>query len=128
MARPILPDPDLIVRADGSTDIERGRAGMRLLEKGATAIFCYNDITAIGLLIAARQRGVEVPQQLSIVGFDNIEPTLYVDPPLTTVAQPLLDLGREAMVMTLDLLECHQVQDRILPCELLIRQSTAPPN
>jgi DNA-binding LacI/PurR family transcriptional regulator len=68
-----------------------------------------------------------VPQHLSIVGFDNIEPTLYVDPPLTTVAQPLLTLGREAMNMTLDLLEQKPVYDKILPCELLARHSTAPP-
>lgn len=124
----ILPDPDLVVRAGGITDIERGRAGMSLIENGATAIFCYNDVTAIGVLIAARQQGIKVPQHLSIIGFDNIEPTLYVDPPLTTVAQPLLTLGREAMYMTLDLLECKQVQDKILPCELLVRQSTAPPD
>ena len=124
----ITPDPDLSVRADGITDIERGQSGLSLIEKGATAIFCYNDVTAIGLLIAARQRGIQVPRHLSIVGFDNIEPTLYVDPPLTTVAQPLLTLGREAMYMTLNLLAYKQVQDKILPCELLVRQSTAPPN
>jgi DNA-binding LacI/PurR family transcriptional regulator len=91
----------------------------------ATAVFCYNDLTAIGLLLACRQHNVAVPHELSIVGFDDIEPALYVTPPLTTIRQPRTKLGQLATKMVLDLLNEREVQDQILDCELVVRKSTA---
>jgi LacI family transcriptional regulator/LacI family repressor for deo operon, udp, cdd, tsx, nupC, and nupG len=121
-------DPTLIINPEANNDLERGRAGLELaLQTEATAVFCYNDVIAIGLLMACRQQSIAVPDQLSVVGFDNIEPALYVAPPLTTVAQPRLKLGQLAMEMTLELLDGQEVQDQILPCELVKRQSASKP-
>ena len=80
---------------------------------------------AIGLLLACHQHRVAVPQELSVVGFDDIEPALYTTPPLTTIRQPRLKLGQLAMTMTLDLLKGQETQDQILPCELILRESTS---
>lgn len=121
-------DPDLVVIPDTRDDLESGRLGVSpLLAAGATAIFCYNDRTAIGVLIAARERGIAVPGTFSVVGFDNIDPSWYVTPPLTTVHQPRLEMGRRAMQMVLDLLAGRPGSDEWFPCELVVRDSTGPP-
>ncbi|MDX1524200.1 MAG: LacI family DNA-binding transcriptional regulator [Anaerolineae bacterium] len=120
-------DPNLIISLPVKGDFNRGRASLRpLLEAGATAVFCYNDVTAIGLLSACHEQGVKVPQELSIVGHDDIEAAQYVFPQLTTVRQPSLQLGQLAMEMALDLLNDKEVQDIVLPGEIAVRQSTAP--
>ena len=54
-----------------------------------TAVFCFNDEMAIGVLTAARQRGLVVPRDVSVIGFDDIRFAQYTEPPLTTVAQPM---------------------------------------
>jgi DNA-binding LacI/PurR family transcriptional regulator len=118
-------NPALIILQAGYGDLEQGQAGLdALMANGATAVFCYNDRTAIGLLMACRQRGVSVPKQLSVIGFDDIEPVLYTTPPLTTVHQPRLKLGQLAMSMVLKLLNGEKTQDQVLPCELVVREST----
>ncbi|MCG8350514.1 MAG: LacI family transcriptional regulator [Chloroflexales bacterium] len=120
-------DPTLIIYPDRETDLECGQIGLqKLLDAQATAVCCFNDVVAIGLLMACREQQISVPEQLSVVGFDNIEPATYVAPPLTTVAQPLLVLGQRAMEMTLHLIAGHKVQDQRLSCQLVVRQSTAP--
>ena len=122
----ISPEPALVVPAPGDTDLKVGLASLeRLLAAGATAVFCYNDVTAIGLLIACREAGLALPQDLSVIGFDNIEACDYVTPPLTTVHQFRSTLGELAMHMVLDLLEGKEVTDRVLTCELVLRGSTA---
>jgi LacI family transcriptional regulator/LacI family repressor for deo operon, udp, cdd, tsx, nupC, and nupG len=119
-------NPAFVVSPIAANDIERGNTGLlALLTTGVTAVFCYNDLTAIGLLLACHQHKVSVPQELSVVGFDDIEPALYTTPPLTTIRQPRLKLGQLAMTMTLDLLNGQETQDRILPCEMVIRESTS---
>jgi DNA-binding LacI/PurR family transcriptional regulator len=121
-------DPDLVVAPDTPHDLESGRLGLeRLLAAGVTAVFCYNDRTAIGLLLAAREQGVSVPDSLSVMGFDDIDPSWYVAPPLTTVRQPRFELGKRAMQMLLHLLADEPVSDEVLPCQLIVRDSTAPP-
>ncbi len=121
-------DPDLVVVPDTSHDLESGSLGLqRLWAAKVTAVFCYNDRTAIGALLAARERGIKVPDDLSVVGFDDIEPSWYVTPPLTTVRQPRFELGKRAAQMLLDLLADKQVCDEVLPCQLIVRDSTAPP-
>jgi LacI family transcriptional regulator/LacI family repressor for deo operon, udp, cdd, tsx, nupC, and nupG len=118
-------DPDFIINPTAQADLDRGQAGLSLYHSlRATAIFCYNDLMAIGLLMACRQHGVVVPDHLSVVGFDDIEAAQYVSPPLTTVSQPRLKLGQLAMKMTLDLLGKEDVHDLVLACELVVRKSS----
>ncbi|GAB1539975.1 substrate-binding domain-containing protein [Scytonema sp. NUACC21] len=105
--------------------------GHRLLSKlftaGVTGIFCYNDMVAVGALLACHELGISVPQDLSLVGFDGIALSGYVTPPLTTVCQPMLELGRSAMQMLLDLLQKKTVENQVVSPFLLKRGSSAPP-
>ena len=75
----------------------------------------------------AKRRGLKVPDNLSIIGFDNISLTEFCDPPLTTVSQPRFAIGREAMLLLLDQLNGQSVRSgsRLLDCELIVRGSTA---
>lgn len=120
----IEPDPALTRPLNAENDLKLGRQALSLyLDAGATALFCYNDVIAIGLMTACREQNIIVPSQLSVVGFDNIEATVYVSPPLTTVSQPRFVMGQQAMEMTLDLLDGKEVADQILACNLIERQS-----
>ncbi len=113
--------------ARNEDDVVAGQAlAARLLDAGVRAIVCYNDMVAVGVLLACRQRGVEVPEQVSVVGFDDIALAQYVTPPLTTVRQPQTELGRTAMHMLLDLLDNRPVQDYSIETTLIVRDSTGP--
>ncbi|MEW5959489.1 MAG: LacI family DNA-binding transcriptional regulator [Chloroflexota bacterium] len=123
----VTVSPEFILAPTADNDFERGQAALDLLlSAGASAVFCYNDIIAIGLLIACRQRNLAIPQELSVVGFDDIEPASYITPSLTTIRQPRSKLGQLAMNMVLNLLNGQEAQDQILACELILRESTAP--
>jgi DNA-binding LacI/PurR family transcriptional regulator len=61
-----------------------------------TALFCGSDVLAIGAMYECRQRGISIPDDLSVVGFDNLEISEYVDPPLTTLNVPAYEMGAEA--------------------------------
>jgi DNA-binding LacI/PurR family transcriptional regulator len=89
-----------------------------------TAVFCYNDMTAIGALSALKRRGLRVPEDVSLVGFDDIPFAAYVDPPLTTIRQPKDEMGRLATRMLLDLLDGKQVANVMVPGKLIVREST----
>lgn len=106
-------------------------AACRLLALGQppTAIFAFNDEMAIGALRAARESGVRVPADLSIVGFDDVDRAGLVSPPLTTVRQPLAEMGRVAVSLLLRLLEERRVDAlRLeLATRLVVRESTAAP-
>lgn len=128
----IAVDEDLVRIAPAtnrlhSDDVTGAQALLpQLLEAGITAVFCYNDLVAIGALMACRELGLAVPGQLSVVGFDDVEIAGYVTPPLTTIHQPKLRLGEVAMQMLLDMLEGRPVQNHVLPAELVPRASTGP--
>jgi LacI family transcriptional regulator len=94
-----------------------------------TAIFAANDTLAQAAIDAARQRGISVPNQLSIVGFDDIPLASHLTPPLTTVRQPLLEIGAEASRLLINLLQGKDVpaQTCLFQPELVVRGSTAPP-
>jgi LacI family transcriptional regulator len=94
-----------------------------------TAIFAFNDALALGALFAAHQRGIRVPEDVSIVGFDDIKYATIVWPPLTTVRQPLAEIGRTGVNLLIRLIERSRPQSvRIeLPVRLVARGSTAPP-
>ena len=115
----------------GSFSIESGaEAADRLLSLPSrpTAIFCFNDEMAIGVLDVARQRGIRVPRDLSVVGFDDIRFARYTDPPLTTIAQPMRDIGEGSVRLLLDILHGRTTmpQSITLPHTLMIRSTTAP--
>jgi LacI family transcriptional regulator len=105
-----------------------GAAALLDLPRPPTAVFAGSDETAAGVIEAARVRGLRVPEDLSVVGFDDTQLARYVSPPLTTVRQPLRDMGRVAVRTALRLaagekLDSHHVE---LATDLVVRQSTGP--
>jgi len=111
--------------ADGLTE----GAALLALGQPPTAIFAANDETALGVLEAARTRGLRIPDDLSVVGFDDTEVARLASPPLTAVAQPLRKMGAVALRTALRLaagerVDSHHVE---LATELVVRESTAPP-
>jgi LacI family transcriptional regulator len=124
----VMPDPQLEVESDFS---DRGgvEATERLLDldEPPTAIFAFNDMLAIGAMQAARRRGVRVPEDLSIVGFDDTFEASIVTPTLTTVRQPLAEMGRMAVALLVRLLQNQRIEALHveLATKLVIRESTA---
>ncbi|MBF7982363.1 MULTISPECIES: DNA-binding transcriptional regulator CytR [Rahnella] len=107
----------------------RAVSELMALPSPPTAIFCHNDIMAIGAMFQAKKMGLRIPQDLSVVGFDDIKASQFTDPPLTTVAQPRFQLGRQAMLLLLEQLQGNPVQNGslLLDSELVVRESTAAP-
>ena len=114
-------------------------AGGDLLEDGAralttlmhvaqppTAVLCYNDMAAIGLLAAAQAAGVRVPDDLSIIGYDNIPFSAFTTPALTTVDQPKQTLGRLAVETCLTALAGGATSDALVKGHLIIRATVGP--
>lgn len=126
MDRAGLSTDDLIVEGDFREPSGRERA-MELVDRGADAIFCANDATAAGALDAIRTRGLRVPEDVAVAGFDDLEFAATLDPPLTTVRQGVREQGAEAAHVLFQLLRDPQAAPRrvILPTELVIRRSTA---
>jgi LacI family transcriptional regulator len=125
----ILAEPELVV--DSNFEIDHGlRAARRLLDlhEPPTAIFAFNDNIAIGALQAARERGIKVPEQLSVVGFDDVEAAEIVTPPLTTIRQPLAEMGRMAVSLLERLIEGQRIEALHveLRTQLVVRQTTGP--
>jgi DNA-binding LacI/PurR family transcriptional regulator len=101
----------------------------RALSEPPSAILCYNDLTAIGVLNAAYRHNIPVPDGLSVVGFDDLTIASYVVPPLTTVRQPKREMGRKATEIVFNLLAGSTTERRsLLNGELILRESTAPPH
>jgi LacI family transcriptional regulator len=125
----VLPNQGLVMRSNFRVDGGYEAAG-RLLDRPdpPSAIFAFNDSMAIGVLQAARERGLRLPVDLSVVGFDDtVEATIAV-PALTTVRQPLAEMGRMAVGLLLRLLENRRLEPlRVqLATKLVVRNSTAP--
>jgi LacI family transcriptional regulator len=120
-------DETLIVEGDFS-EMSGALAARRLLSRSVTAIFAANDIMAVGALKVIREAGLRVPQDVAIVGFDDVPLATAVEPALTTVRQPINDLGSMAADLLLNLLEnppdaqapAHRI---ILPAKLIVRDS-----
>lgn len=120
-----LPVQDELI-AEGMFNYESGYAAMqRLLPRRPDAVFAANDMTAAGALAAVREAGLRVPDDLSIVGFDDVDVALQTTPPLTTVRQPIRTKGEMAARLLVDLIngKFAAPQHIILPTELVIRQS-----
>lgn len=110
--------------------IDDGRIGLRTLldtVPGLTAVFCGNDVLATGVLFEAQSLGLRVPEQLSIVGFDDLELSAHLTPPLTTVRVESDKMGTRAAEMLLHKLEGKPVPHAIkIDANLIVRSSTAP--
>jgi LacI family transcriptional regulator, galactose operon repressor len=126
----IMPDPCLVVRSNFRVDGGLESAA-RLLDvpDPPSAIFAFNDSMAIGVQQAARMRGLAIPDDLSVVGFDDTIEAVIAVPALTTVRQPLAEMGRMAVGLLLRLLENRRLEPlRVqLSTKLVVRDSTAPP-
>lgn len=102
-----------------------------LLSRGVnfTALVCYNDLAAIGATRVLREHGLRVPEDVSVIGFDDIENASYNSPSLTTIRQPLQRLGTIAAQILLDKIRGLKAVSKVPPIlpELVIRDSTCPP-
>jgi LacI family repressor for deo operon, udp, cdd, tsx, nupC, and nupG len=114
----------------GDFSIASGLAGAAQImarKDPPTAIFCFNDEMAIGVLDYARRNGLRVPHDLSVIGFDDIRFSEHLVPALTTVSQPMLQIGRETVRLMLEILRGtgRRPKSVTLPHKLMIRESTA---
>jgi LacI family transcriptional regulator len=126
----ISPDPELEVASDFEFAPGAEAAGVLLaLPEPPSAIFAFNDAIALGAMRAARQRGLRLPEDLSIVGFDDIKYATVATPTLTTVRQPLHEMGRTGISLLLRLLDGRrsETQHIELATRLVVRESTASP-
>ncbi len=121
--------PELVVPGDGRP--EGGAPAMQMLlslRERPTAVFCYNDMSALGALQAIMGRKLQVPRDVSLVGFDDLFVASYTQPPLTTIRQPMREMGSQAMELLLKLLAGKQAEEKIIvKGQLIVRGSTAPP-
>jgi LacI family transcriptional regulator len=125
----ILPDPELEMESNFEIGGGLDAAGRLLdLPDPPTAIFAFNDNLAIGTIAAARERGLSVPEDLSVVGFDDVEHATIATPALTTVRQPLAEMGRMAVSILVRLLDKQRLETlRVeLGTRLVVRGSTGP--
>lgn len=127
----VKPDRRLRITGDftedsGYRDIER------LLAESVpfTAVFAANDLSAIGVIAALKRHGRRVPEDVSVVGFDDIHLAAYTSPPLTTIQQPTFEMGRRATEILIDAIEHGPKRDRpakiVFDGKLIVRNSTQP--
>lgn len=141
MARAGVPTDETLVEQGDFTAVGGQRAATALLDRHdpPTAIFAGSDLMASGVYQEARRRGLRVPEDLSVVGFDDVSMCQYMSPPLTTVRQPLGEMAAESVRMVLE--EVRARRDGVAPrprtdsaaphlqlaTRLVLRESTAPP-
>lgn len=121
--------PELTAHGDGNAE-----GGMRAMERllalvePPTAVFCYNDMSALGALRAIRAKGWRVPEDISVVGFDDLFIATYTNPALTTISQPMRQMGSAAMEILLKLFNGANSKTNIkVQGQLIVRESTAAP-
>ncbi len=112
--------------------IDKGKSAMKTIMQDCpetTAIFCGNDILAIGAIAGARELGLVVPEDISISGFDNIEIASALDKPLTTISVPAKAMGTEAARFLLDRIDKKEQQQQLikLDADLIIGETTTKP-
>lgn len=123
-----LPLANLKIAYGEFDSLESGAGAMQKLLKGPsapTAVFAFNDVLAIGALKAALQAGLRVPQDLAVIGFDDIPMAAYCTPALSTIHSPSLDLGQQAARLLLERInnEAAPLTKMLLPIELVIRET-----
>ena len=113
----------------GASGDERARFIFKLpLSERPTAIFCGSDQIALGVLSAAREMNIRVPDEISIAGFDDVLNAAESNPPLTTIRQPLFRMGVEAVEMLFDCVNGAELEKRIFETEIIERGSVAEPH
>jgi DNA-binding LacI/PurR family transcriptional regulator len=122
----IVPDDELIRYAD--FDMQSGYVQMKSLLDGGrkfSAVFVASDNVAMGVKAALREAGRQIPEDISLVGFDDIPWAQYADPPLTTVHVPAQELARKACLLLMDLLRGDEPETKrhIIDTYLVIRKS-----
>ena len=121
-------DPALLLSADFEVEPGQEAAG-RLLDgpRRPTAIFCFNDWMAVGAMRAAQERGLRVPDDVSVMGYGDVVWASYLTPTLTTIRQPLTDMGRAAVSLLARVRAGERGTMRIeLPTRVVMRDSTGP--
>lgn len=126
-----IPVDEAVIR-EGDFSVRAGYELTRKLlamQNRPTAVFAANDEMAIGAMRAAKELGLSVPAELSVVGFDDIPLSTLVEPTLTTIRQPKYEIGTQSMNMLLDLIEGGENtrQQVVLEHELVVRDSTSGP-
>src|SRR5581483_9695621 len=125
----VLHPPELTRAGEPTAEFGyRAAAGLLDSSPRPTALACFNDKTAVGALAAAAARGLRVPADLSVTGFDDIDLAQATSPMLTTVRQPLAEMGRIAVSLLIRLLDGHQAEALHveLATDLIVRASTGP--
>ncbi|MDX1520595.1 MAG: LacI family DNA-binding transcriptional regulator [Anaerolineae bacterium] len=120
------PDPDLIIEGDFLE--QSGVLAVEMLFTHArpfSAVFAANDQIACGVLLGLYRRGIRVPDDVSIIGFDDQRMSAYTTPPLTTIRQPAIEIGQTAAQAILHLLKDKPFEIPAFPAELIIRESVA---
>ncbi len=122
-------DPATVVITETATSRESGyNAAKALFSKSDnfTAIFACNDAMAIGAMRYIKERGLKIPQEISLIGFDDIEVDLFQNPPVTTMHVPKFDMGGEALRLVCDLIgrESGSVKKILMPVHTVIRGTT----
>ena len=116
----------------GEYSLESGEAAtleLLKLEDRPTAIFCFSDEIALGCMSALRVSGIDVPTDMSVIGFDDIKFAKYQSPSLTTIAQPVEAFGEHCVNMLVDIIDDNELEEKklVLPHQLIVRESTAAP-
>jgi LacI family repressor for deo operon, udp, cdd, tsx, nupC, and nupG len=129
-AAKITADDTLI--AQGNFTMSSGQTAIAELfdvKESPTAVFCFNDEMALGAIRWLKSTGRSVPQDVSVVGFDDIEFASFCDPPLTTIEQPTREIGNKAMSVLFEMLSGGKREPALytLPTKLIVRESAAPP-
>jgi len=123
----IAVDPNLIRVGDYELEMSQEPARQLLtLDDRPTAIFAANDLSAMQTMHVARTLGLDVPGDVSVVGFDNIPESALIEPPLTTIDQSIQEMGRRAVELLMDVIEgvTGPAQQVTLPTRLVVRQSS----
>lgn len=123
----VVPDERLIFENIGGWH-EGSKTMQSLLESGLQpdAVFAASDPKAIGVIQAIKRAGLRVPDDISVIGFDDSDIAALLDPPLTTVAQPFYEMGAQACTDLINLIEnetCPKVQTNVFPAKLIVRSS-----
>lgn len=123
------PQIELMYVHNGSTFEDGYDSAESVLATGATGVLAFNDLTAMGLLSSLNERGIKVPEQISVTGFDDIPFARYTTPSLTTAAVPIDDVGEHAWAQMRDLLNGNEVTDtvQVFKPHMVVRGSTCAP-
>ena len=123
----LSPSPDLLIECRGFTYQEGCRAANQLIESGRlpTAIFAAGDLFAVGAMKALRDAQIRIPEDVAIVGYNNVDLANYTTPTLTSVSTPIHELGRKSARLLLDLVSGRPIPQKqmTLPSRLVVRQS-----